>query len=289
MNTNLLIPVLAIVCGVGGGFLGARLAGPCTASAADDAAVAPAPQHGAAIAALEQRTASIERRLENLQMGLADVAAANRSAVARAAEPAPVPAPAATTKAEKGVSNAVQSAIDRILAGDVEWEESQRLWKEIADAGKLDEVVQMLEERAKARGNDPDAQVESGLAYLQKVFRAGGGPEAGVWATKADKAFDAALALDDNHWMARFQKAVSLSFWPPVMGMQPDSVKHFEILVAQQENATPHEGFVHTYLMLGNLHLQMGAKDKAIATWQKGLAKFPDNEELKKKLSDVQH
>jgi len=288
MSTNLLLPVLALVLGVGGGFLGARLAGPCTASAGDNAAVAPAPEHGATIAALEQRTASIERSLENLQMGLADVAA-NRSAVARATEPVAAPAPASKPAKTPGVSDEVQNAIDKILAGDVEWEESQKLWKEIEAAGKLDEVVKMLEERARVRGNDPDAQVESGLAYLQKVFRAGGGPDAGVWATKADKAFDAALALDDNHWIARFQKAVSLSFWPPVMGMQTDSVKHFEILAAQQENAPPHEGFVHTYLMLGNLHLQMGAKDKAIATWQKGLAKFPDNAELQKKLNDVQH
>ena len=68
----------------------------------------------------------------------------------------------------------MQSAIDTILAGNVDWEQSQKLWKEIEAAGKLDEVVKMLEERAKARGNDPDAQVESGLAYLQKVFRAGG-------------------------------------------------------------------------------------------------------------------
>lgn len=286
MNSNLLLPVLAVVCGVGGGFLGARLAGPCSASAPSEVAVAPAPQHDAAIAALEQRTVSIERSLESIQMSLADVAA-SRAAVTRAAEP--VAAPAAESKPAKapGVSNEVQRAIDTILAGNVDWEQSQKLWKEIEAAGKLDEVVKMLEERAKARGNDPDAQVESGLAYLQKVFRAGGGPDAGVWATKADKAFDAALALDENHWMARFQKAVSLSFWPPVMGMQPDSVKHFEILVAQQENAPPHEGFVHTYLMLGNLHLQMGAKDKAIATWQKGLAKFPDNAELQKKLNDV--
>ncbi len=287
MNTNVLLPVLALVFGVGGGFLGARLAGSCCASTASDAAVAPVSQHGATIAALEQRTASIERGLENLQMGLADVAAANRTAAARAPEPVAAPARATPPKSEPGVSTEVQSAIDKLLAGNVDWDESQKLWKEIEAAGKLDEVVKMLEERAKARGNDPDAQVESGLAYLQKVFRAGGGPDAGVWATKADKAFDAALALDENHWMGRFQKAVSLSFWPPVMGMQTDSVKHFEILVGQQENAPPHEGFVHTYLMLGNLHLQMGAKDKAIATWQKGLAKFPDNAELQKKLNDV--
>lgn len=285
MSTNLLLPVLALVLGLGGGFLGARLAGPCRASAGDDAAVAPASQHGATIAALEQRTASIERGLENLQMGLADVAA-NRSVVARAAEPVAMPEPRAATP---GVPSAVQDAIDTIMAGDVDWEESQKLWKEIEAAGKLDEVVKMLEERAAARGNDPDAQVESGLAYLQKVFRAGGGPDAGVWAIKADKAFDAALALDENHWMGRFQKAVSLSFWPPVMGMQTDSVKHFEILAAQQENMPAHEGFEQTYLMLGNLHMQMGAKDKAIAAWQKGLAKCPDSAELKKKLADVQH
>ena len=143
--------------------------------------------------------------------------------------------------------------------------------------------------RAAARGNDPDAQTELGKAYLQKTFRAGGGPEAGLWATKADKAFDKALGVDDHHWESRFQKTVSLSFWPPMLGKQTDAVKQFETLVAQQEaSGSKSQGYAETYLFIGNMHLQMGAKDKALAAWKQGYAQFPNHAELAKKLAPAQ-
>lgn len=287
MNQNVLTVVLAVVGGVGGGFVGSRLgADPSAAAGAPPAAVEPEPQHAAAIAALERRSASIERGVEEMRLAVADLAAAQRTAIAPRPEPEAAPlvaAPARSAPAGAG------SAMDRILAGGLDWEEAQKLWKEVEAAGQLDELVKLLEERAKSRGNDPDAQTQLGLAYLQKTFRAGGGPEAGLWATKADRAFDAALQADDAHWEARFQKAVSLSFWPPMMGKQPDAVKQFETLVAQQEaSGTKAKGYAQTYLFLGNMHLQMGAKDKALAAWNQGLAQFPDDAELQKKIADVQ-
>ncbi|MCY2961714.1 MAG: tetratricopeptide repeat protein [Planctomycetota bacterium] len=288
---SVLTVVLAVVGGVGGGFLGARLGGPPAPPVAAPAlGVAPEPQHAAEIAALVQRNTSIERSLEEIRLALADVSAAQRTAIAaRASEPASAPIASATSSAAKADAKPdAGTAMDRLLAGGLEWEEAQALWKEVAAAGKLDELVQILEQRAKARGNDPDAQTQLGLAYLQKTFRAGGGPEAGIWATKADRAFDAALAADDKHWEARFQKAVSLSFWPPMLGKQPDAVKQFETLVAQQEaSGSKQKGYAATYLFLGNMHLQMGAKDKALAAWNQGLAQFPDDAELLKKIADV--
>ena len=56
-------------------------------------------------------------------------------------------------------------------------------------------------------------------------------------ANKADQAFDAALAVDEKHWDARFTKATALSFWPPIFGKQAESVRQFEILIDQQESA----------------------------------------------------
>jgi len=289
MNQNVLTVVLAVVGGVGGGFVGSRLgADRSTAVGAPPAAVEPEARHGAAIAELERRSASMERGVEEMRLALADLAAAQRTAIAPRPEPEAAPLAAAPAKSAPAATGA-GSAMDRILAGGLDWEEAQKLWKEVEAAGQLDELVKVLEERAKARGNDPDSQTQLGLAYLQKTFRAGGGPEAGLWATKADRAFDAALQADDTHWEARFQKAVSLSFWPPMLGKQPDAVKQFEKLVAQQEaSGTKSKGYAQTYLFLGNMHLQMGAKDKALAAWNQGLAQFPNDAELQKKIADVQ-
>jgi len=291
MNQNVMTALLALVCGLGGGFVGARLGAPRGAEVGATAVgVAPEAQTAAEIAALVQRNAAMERTLEEVRLALADVSAAQRTAIAaRATESAGPVAAASKNVAEPKAKPGADSAIDRILAGGLDWDETQALWKEVEDAGQLDELVKMLEDRAKSRGNDPEAQTQLGLAYLQKTFRAGGGPEAGLWATKADRAFDAALSVDDTHWEARFQKAVSLSFWPPMLGKQPDAVKQFEKLVAQQESSgQKSSSYAQTYLFLGNMHLQMGAKDKALAAWHQGLAQFPENADLLKKIADVQ-
>jgi len=120
------------------------------------------------------------------------------------------------------------------------------------------------------------------------VFKAGNGPEAGIWATKADKAFDAALAVDDHCWDARFSKAVSLSFWPPVFGKQGEAIKNFEVLTEQQASQPSDPKFAQTWLLLGNMYQQTGRMDQALATWQKGLALFPGNEALQAQIASAQ-
>ncbi len=167
-------------------------------------------------------------------------------------------------------------------------EEKMAKWKAINAAGALDEVVAMFEEFAKEHPGSAGAQVDLGGAYLQKVFKAGNGPEAGVWATKADKAFDAALGIDDHSWDARFSKAVSLSFWPPVFGKQTEAIKNFEVLAEQQAQQPSDPKYAQTWLLLGNLYQQLGKSDQALATWQKGLAAFPENASLLQQIANAQ-
>jgi tetratricopeptide (TPR) repeat protein len=109
--------------------------------------------------------------------------------------------------------------------------------------------------------------------------------EKGTWAVKADKAFDAALALDDHHWSARFSKAASLAFWPAILGKQPEAVKQFEILREQQESQAPREEFAQTYLFLGNLYASQGNAAKAQEVWRKGAEFFPRSSELTAKAA----
>jgi tetratricopeptide (TPR) repeat protein len=178
-----------------------------------------------------------------------------------------------------------RAAFDRVSGLD--WDDAQAVWKEIADEGGLDAVLAMFEANAKADPNDPKAQVALGHAYLQKLFHAGAGPEAGVWAMKADSAFDSALKLDDRNWSARFSKAMSLSHWPPVFGKQTEAIKHFEILVAQQQGVPQQDDFADTHFLLGNMYQQMGDRDRALAAWQQGLSLFPDNAQLAQQIANL--
>lgn len=201
---------------------------------------------------------------------------------------------AAPVAAEPEAVAAAQDALDldatfeSLLDPDLSWEDREALWKQVREAGLTDEMLALVEAFAAARPHDPDAQVFLGGSYLQKIYEVGNGPEAGVWATRADQAFDAALALDDHHWDARFSKAVSLSFWPPMFGKQAEAINHFSTLIAQQEAGAPKPGHAQTYMWLGNLYLQQGKNDLAKQAYEQGLAKFPQDPGLLKQLGLVQ-
>jgi tetratricopeptide (TPR) repeat protein len=181
-----------------------------------------------------------------------------------------------------------ETALRNLTAAGTTPEQRQAMWKEIAAAGELDAMLALFEQRTKDDPRNSTAHLELGRAYLQKLFTVGGGPEAGVWGTKADKAFDSALAIDDHNWDARFAKAVSLSFWPPMLGKQNEAIKNFEVLVDQQSAQANKPEFAQTFYFLGNMYTQTGDKEKALATWQQGLSLFPGNAQLEQQIKNAQ-
>jgi tetratricopeptide (TPR) repeat protein len=251
-----------------------------------------------ALTALQQAQAEQRATLDSLALRVGTSAPAPRelplaeleSAVARALDER-LAAQASLAAGEAGAEAAaaeefdLDAAIATLLETDLGEVEREELWQQIRDAGLMDAAVAIFEARAKANPNDPALQVDLAGAYLQKLFEVGSGPLAGVWATKADAAYDAALALDNHHWDARFEKAVSLAFWPPIFGKQAEAIGHFETLLQQQVGQPAQPEFAQTYLWLGNLYQQQGAGEKAIALWKSGLELFPQNAELMAKMA----
>lgn len=204
---------------------------------------------------------------------------------ARGGEPGAAGAGAGGAAAKPSTSDA-KAAFQELLATTDIWNPKLgEIWKQAREAGKLDELVKLFEARAKENPGQAQAHTELGKAYLQKLFAGGMGPEAGLWGTRADKAFDRALEADPEHWEARFQKAVSLANWPDFLGRKPEAVRNLETLVTQQETRGDNRPeYLQTYLILGNLYSQQGKDDKAREIWQKGLRVFPNDAELRKKL-----
>ncbi len=265
-------------------------------------AAAPAASDVARLAAAVDALAAQQRDLRAamdalaLQVGTSQAAVSAfdvDAAVARWLEtraPAPVAASTPAALAAEAPADALDldDTFEQLLDPDLAWEDREALWKKVRAAGLTDELVALVEAFAAARPNDPDAQVLLGASYLEKIYEVGNGPEAGEWATKADKSFDAALALNDQHWDARFTKAVSLSFWPPMFGKQAEAINHFGTLIAQQEAGPQKPSYAQTYLWLGNLYLQQGKSDLAKQTYGNGLKYFPQDEDLLKQLGLVQ-
>lgn len=293
LSPLVLLPV-ALVCGVGGALIGTSFQRPAAAEERPGAS-APAPD-APRLAQLEARVEELARALERAtaqepaRVAVGDDALAeavarwmerNAPLAASAEKPAAADALASAREREQKLSDALAA----LLAPGLGEAERQKIWSDMVKAGLVDALVAEFEKRAELDPNDPDAQVELGSAYLQKLFTVGSGPEQGTWANKADKAFDAALALDSNHWDARFSKAVSLSFWPPVFGKQKDAIRNFETLIEQQSSSSSKDPrFAQTHLLLGNLYQQSGNAAKANETWAAGLALYPDSAALKEKL-----
>lgn len=168
------------------------------------------------------------------------------------------------------------------LRGKSDYWNHADIYKRLFAAGKMDELIAQFEQFATANPKDPQAQMDLGNAYLAYLQL-----DNSKWplSMKADEAFDRVLAIDENHWGARFTKAMSYTFWPDFLGKKKEAIAHFERLVTQQSQMPARPEFAQTYLYLGNLQEQRGEAEKARQTWQRGLQLHPDNAELKKKLA----
>ena len=167
---------------------------------------------------------------------------------------------------------------------DEAWNE---VWKKISEAGVMEEALALLEQGVERDPTNPDAHLALAGGYFGMSVNTANDMEKGLWAIKADKVLDRAIELDPWHWEARFTKAVGLSYYPPAMGKQAEAMKHLSILEEQQRKLPRNPRYAQTYLYLGNLHLQMGEKDKAIASWKEGLERYPDCAELAAQLDHM--
>lgn len=190
----------------------------------------------------------------------------------------------ASSASSKAGAFDVKATFAMLTNPNTSWDESERIWEKARDAGAMDELLEAFEDAAEGEPNNAEVQAQLGAAYIQKLRLLPQGPESGPLAMKADASFDRSLKLDDHNWTARFMKATSLTFWPAAFGKQPEAIKHYEILIEQQEKSKLQPGFAETYVFLGNIYAQQGKMDKAQDIYKKGLALFPSHAELKKKL-----
>lgn len=192
---------------------------------------------------------------------------------------------AADAEAAAGEAFDAQASLAALRHPLLDANDRDRIWQQAHEAGRTQELILALEEAARLDPKNVALQYELGYGYLMPITLGEvTGMEAGTWSMKADKTFDAVLTLDANHWDARFSKAVSYSFWPPLFGKQQAAIDHFEILVKQQATMPSRPEFAETYLFLGNMYQQTGNAEKAKEAWNLGLSSFPNHAELRQRL-----
>ncbi len=284
------LPLLAACCAVSGATAAAVLLLSDPAPTPPPA-VAPDPAIASALADLRREQAQLQEEVAALRAAPAQPAEVSRGPALEDLVRQAVAIYMEEQAAESGAVEAVAAAfspedsLGRLLDPRLGHEERDAIWKAAQEAGEFEQLIAELQARAAAEPRNAQLQFELGYGYLQPIMNGTApGPKAGEWATKADGAFDAALAIDPANWDARFSKAVSYTFWPPIFGKQKAAIAQFETLVQQQGRMAPRPGFAQTYLFLGNLYEQTGQGDKAKETWNLGLAAFPNDPDLRKRL-----
>ena len=178
--------------------------------------------------------------------------------------------------------------VDVLVSPQASYQQKQEAWKQLREAGKLDQAIVELEQRT---ANDPrsaEAPAALGHAYLQKCGAIKDLREQGILAMQADKMFDTALSLDSFNWEARFMKAVAMSYWPPNLNKGEEVIQNFQTLIQQQEAQASQSQFADTYAWLGDQYQKAGRAEDAKAVWQRGATFFPADEKLRTKLASAQ-
>ncbi|MGE3175777.1 MAG: hypothetical protein AB7O97_24350 [Planctomycetota bacterium] len=278
--------VLAILAAAGTSFAVLQLGQPAPPPAAPESDTSALQRE---IQALRQELDELRRAPERAPAAVVD--AANRT-IAPLVEPEQVAAAVERYLAQRAeAGGAVADAegagkpvdpetLHQELRGKANFWNNSEPYKRAFAAGKMDELIARFEDVAAASPNDPQAQMDLASAYLAYLQL-----DQTKWqySMKADGAFDEVLALDENHWEARFTKAVSYTFWPDFLGKKQEAVTHFERLVAQQDSMPAVDYQAQTYLYLGNL-LAERDPERAREIWQRGLRRHPGNADLLQKL-----
>src|ERR1039458_7234752 len=124
-------------------------------------------------------------------------------------------------------ASSLTRTVDVLVSPQASYQQKTEAWKQLRDAGKLDQAIADLEQRTTNDLRSAEYPAALGHAYLQKCGTIQDVREQGILAMQADKMFDTALNLDSSNWEARFMKAVAMSYWPPMLNKGEEVIQHF--------------------------------------------------------------
>ena len=180
---------------------------------------------------------------------------------------------------------AFRQAIDILVSPQTSFQQRQAAWKQLRDAGELDQALATLKQGAADNPSSAEYPTALGEAYVYKLQTIRDFHEVSILALQADQSFNTALGIEPTNWEAKFFKAAALSRWPPEMNKGPEVIQQFSNLIDQQEAMPPQPQFAQTYVLLGDQYKKTGQPDYAVQSWRLGLAKFPGDSTLQGRIA----
>src|SRR5436190_16469396 len=180
---------------------------------------------------------------------------------------------------------AFRQAIDILVSPQTSFQQRQAAWKQLRDAGELDQALATLKQGAADNPSSAEYPTALGEAYIYKLQTVRDFHEVSILALQADQSFNTALGLDPANWEAQLFKAAALSRWPAEMNKGPEVIQQFSRLIDQQEAMPSQPQFAQAYVLLGDQYKKTGQPDYAVQTWRLGLAKFPGDSSLQGRIA----
>ncbi|HXG47276.1 MAG TPA: tetratricopeptide repeat protein [Methylomirabilota bacterium] len=175
------------------------------------------------------------------------------------------------------------SALEAQLAGDPD---NLRLGSEYRQraiqANAYDRAIAFLEKLVADHPNLPNAQLNFGFAYVDKIPVAGSITQV-ILANNALAAFTKAIELKRS-WLALYTRGNSYLYWPVIFGRAPLGVADLEAAMNLQKAESKKPYHVRSYIALGDGYWKMDDLARARQVWAEGLQLFPENAALQARM-----
>lgn len=157
-------------------------------------------------------------------------------------------------------------------------------YRQAAIRGKeFERSLKFFETEIAKHPNSSNLHLNYGFAYVDKIPVAGSITQV-ILADRALNEFSRAIELQPT-WIGYYTRGESYLFWPKIFNRAPMGVADLEKAMEMQKKE-PHRNYhVKVYIALGDGYWKTDQLEKARSLWQAGLKDFPDNADLKGRLS----
>lgn len=176
------------------------------------------------------------------------------------------------------------SKLEAALAADPD---SIRLGSEyrqaVIQAKEYDRSLKFFEKLVADHPKSSAAYLNYGFAYVDKIPAAGSITQV-ILANTALSHFSKSIELQPS-WIGYYTRGNSYLYWPKIFGRAHLGVDDLEQCMKLQKGEKLRSYYVRAYISLGDGYWKMEDLAKAKSVWQEGAKLFPDNVQLKARLS----
>ncbi len=153
----------------------------------------------------------------------------------------------------------------------------------VIQSKEYDRSLKFFEKLVADHPTSGNAYLNYGFAYVDKIPVAGSITQV-ILANTALSHFSKSIELQPS-WIGYYTRGNSYLYWPKIFNRAHLGVEDLEQCMKLQKADKPRSYHVRAYISLGDGYWKMDDTPKAKAIWQEGVKLYPDNAQLKARLS----